>query len=201
MSERAGYQCQIKISGTATSMTAEATTTTDDQVYQITNTAKQVLDRTATITVLDDGIATAEDYTLNRLNGTITFDSVDGDRVITVTGYYLPMTVAAYANAASESRNVDMLDSTVFGDTYKSRVAGLKSASGTLSQFDVTDTTYIDALTAGEPVVIEKRTLSTDEPDRYWALLESSEVAAAVEGLQNESISWVSYDSWLRLGE
>jgi len=201
MAELAGYSAAIKISGTATSMTAEATTTADDTSYQIANAVKQVLDRETAPTVFDGGVATAEDYTVNYLNGTITFDTDDDTRVITVTGKYLPMTTAAYAHSLSISRATDLQDVTAFGATHKKRVAGLKSASGTLNQFDITDTTYIDALTAGKPIVIEFKAESTLEPERYWALLESDEVAAAVDGMQDETISWISHDEWLRLGE
>lgn len=191
MAEVAGKDYTIKISGTATTMTNEATTTTDDKTYQITNTAKRVIDNTSTLTVKDDGV-TVTGYTVNYLQGTVTFDTADETRIITITGKYFPMTVAAYANEASTSKAVDLLEVTPFNTDYKKRIAGLKSASGTLSQFDITDETYIDAL--GEKVVIE------DDYHRFWALLESTELAAAVEGVQGETVSWVSYDEWLKLG-
>ena len=200
MAELAGYTTQIKISGAATAMTGEATTTADDQVYQITAATKQVLDRDTSPTILDGGVATAEAYTVNYLNGKITFGSVDVGRVITVTGKYLPMTIAAYANNASNSRVATVLSATAFNATHKKRIPGMLSASGTLSQFDMADTTYSTALTAGVPIVIEDRTISTDEPNRFWALLESDEVEAAIDSIQNETVSWVSYDSWIKLG-
>ena len=200
MAETTGFNAQIKISGAATSMTAEATTTADDTVYQITAAAKQVLDRDTPPTVLDGGVETEEDYTVNYLTGKITFGSADETRVITVTGNYLPMTVAAYANQASHSDVCSMNDATKFGDTHKKRIAGLKSASGTLTNFYSADEVFTDALTAGNPVVIEDRTASTAEPNRYWALLDSTEVAAAIEGLIQQAVSWVSYDSWIKLG-
>lgn len=138
-------------------------------------------------------------YTLNRLNGKVTYASATS-RVIKISGDYLPMSVAAYANQMSRSDACDMLDTTVFGDTYKSRMAGLKSASGTLTNFYSADEVFGAALTAGVPIVIEDRTVSTNEPNRYWALLESDEVSAAVEGVQSQAVSWVSYDSWIKLG-
>lgn len=150
-----------------------------------------------TIAIYKTEAATA--YTLNRLNGTVTYaDALS--RVIKISGDYLPMTIAAYANQMSRSDACDMLDNTKFGDTYRKRTAGLKSASGTLTQFHTTDTTFEDALAAGEPVVIEDRDTSVSEPNRYWALLESDEVAAAIDSLQTETVSWVSYDSWIKLG-
>jgi hypothetical protein len=143
--------------------------------------------------------AAAATYSLNRLNGMATFTSA-ASRTVLISGSYLPMTTAAYAQNSSDSRACDMLEANEFGLTHKKRVAGLLSASGTLSQLNMVDTTYSNALTAGVPIVIEISTSSTAEPNRYWALLESDEIAAAVESLQNETVSWVSYDSWLRLG-
>lgn len=93
-----------------------------------------------------------------------------------------------------------MLDNTVFGNEYKNRIAGLKSASGTLTNINITDPIYIDALTAGLPIVIEDATSSAEEPNRFWALLENSEMASAVDGLQTETVSWISKNEWIVLG-
>jgi hypothetical protein len=141
----------------------------------------------------------AGSYTLNRLNGKATFGTALS-RTVLMSGKYLPMSTAAYANKMSRADQVDILDKTKFGSTSRERLAGLLSASGTFSQFDVTDTTYLAALTAGDPIVIEDRTEAAGEPNRTWALLDSDAVDAAVGELQNEIISWVSYDTWLRLG-
>jgi len=181
-------------------MTGEATTTADDTVYQITAATKRVLDFDTPPTVLDGGIETVESYSVNYLSGRITFATVDNTRVITVTGKYLPMTVAAYANNMGKSKAVDLLDTSAFGLTHKKRRAGLKSASGTINQINLTDTTFADALTAGEPIVLEINDGPTSEPNRYRALLESSEISAAVDGLQEEAVSWTSKDAWLSLG-
>jgi len=201
MPELAGKEVVIKISGAATSMTGEATTNIDNQTYQVTNVVKQVFDRETPPTILVGGSATAEVYTVNYLNGKVTFATVNAGRgVVTITGKYLPMATAAYANSMSKSRDVDILPVDVFGLTHKKRLAGLKSASGTLSQFNIADTTYKDALLVGKPIVIEDRESSAGEPNRFWALLDNDSVESAVEGVQNETISWVSYDAWIRLG-
>lgn len=139
-------------------------------------------------------------YNLNRLNGTVTFPTATS-RVIRISGNYLPMSVAAYANQMSKNEAADILDVTKFGDTYHKRKAGLKSASGSLTNFYSVDEVFSAALTAGEPVVIEDRTAAAAEPDRYWALLESSEVSAAIEGMQSQAVSWISHDAWIKLGE
>jgi hypothetical protein len=196
---KAGRLTVVKVSGTAVAMTGEATTTTDNTVYQITNTAKRVLDRDATITVKDGGVATAETYTLDRLGGTITFTSADPGRVITVDGDYLPMSTAAYAHAHTYRKGVDLHLIPAYGATHKKRLPGLKFASGTLSQWDVTSDYFSDALTAGEPIVLEFRAEAAGEPKRVWALLESDEMRSAIASPQDEIVTFISTDELLNL--
>jgi len=137
-------------------------------------------------------------YILDRLDGKITYPSA-AVREIRITGEHLPMTVAAYANQSSQSYNCDVKDVPVFGATYKKRIPTLKYASGSLTQFNIADTTYSDALVAGNPIVIEHRAISTDEPNRFWALLNSDELQSAIDGVQAEVVTWISTDAWLRL--
>ena len=266
MAEIAGKDCQIKISGVLTTMVGEGTTSVaGNLIYNITDEAKQVLDRTGAIKVQkkgtddiseagttstnitmtahglvtgdlicnldrssayrlvayvdDDNVAVASvagqttgndievykteataDYLINRLNGRVTYPTATV-RVIKISGNYYPMSVAAYAKSASDNKNCDILDITKFGNQYKNRLAGLKSASGTVEHINVIDDYFKDALTAGDPIVIEHRTASSNTPDRFWALLESTEMSAAVEGLQSETVSWISKNSWISLGE
>ncbi len=262
MSELAGKDCAIKISGTATAMVGEATTMSGtNTIYTITAAAKRVLDRTGTIKVhkmstsfaadtdtttttihctahglvvgdlicnttrsnayrlvltkTNDDFTVAEivgqvatdtimrypteattAYTLNRLGGTVTYGSATS-RTIKISGNYLPMSTAGYATMGSFNKSVETLDITEFGDTVKTRMAGLLSASGTLTQLDVTDTTYITALNAGLPIVIEHLPVTGGTPIRFWAVLENDEVSGEVAGLSAENVSWISYDEWL----
>jgi len=265
MAENAGFNAVLKISGTATAMVGEATTEdVTTKIYQISNAAKQVLERTGTIRVHKKTTgATAEAgtntttihytshglvvgdlicnetrsnafrlvltknnddftvstvtgqtdgdtimrypteaptaYSLNRLNGKVTYANA-ASRVIKVSGNYLPMSVAAYCNSMSDTKSCEILDISKFGTQYKSKMPGQLSASGTLTQLNMADTVYSAALVAGLPVIVEMRTTSTDQPNRYWALFDNDEITAAVAGVQNETVSWASTDEWLRLG-
>jgi len=59
------------------------------------NTGKNIWSYDSTIVVYDDGVETTEEYRVSRLTGSVTFDSVDAGRVITVSGEYtVPTTVA-----------------------------------------------------------------------------------------------------------
>lgn len=212
MSELAGRLVVIKVSGDPLAFTDEATSTTDDQTYQIDDETKRVWDKDADITVKEGVTETTEDYTLNRLEGTITFASADSERdVVTVSGQYLPMSEAASAHNYNYDRGVDLLEVTAFrqedpanpGDyipsTHKKRIPGHKFASGSINKWDVVDSYFRDALTDGSPVVLEFRGQDTGDPQRLWALLESAEMAAAIDSPQDEAVSFISTDELLNI--
>jgi hypothetical protein len=216
----------IKVHKQSTSFVAEADTTTTtikatghglvvgDLVCNTTrsNAYRLVLTKTTndfTISAITGQVATdtimcypteaVSNYVLNRLNGTVTYATA-ATRVIKISGNYLPMATAAYAHDFSDKQQCDIHDVTPFGVDSKQRIRGLKFASGSLKQFDVTDMTYKNALTADIPVVYERRVFSAEEPSRFWVMLENSEVTAAIDGVADESVTWISHDEWLRLG-
>jgi hypothetical protein len=77
MAKLTGKKGLVKVSGSPLTLTSEATTDAGDHLnYQITNTAKRVLDPTAAVTVKENGVTTTQPYTINRLNGKVTFTDV-----------------------------------------------------------------------------------------------------------------------------
>src|SRR4051812_23593935 len=134
MSANAGILCAVKLSGSGLSMTAEATTGTGNISYQITNTAKRVLDRAAAITVKDGGVTTVESYTVDRLQGKILFGST-AVRVITVDATYLPMTTIAEAKEFSFQTKNGMLEDTAFLDTDVTRIQNENDCSGSVGEW------------------------------------------------------------------
>ena len=265
MPELAGKDCVIKISGALVPFTGEATTATNNTDYQITDTTKQVLDRTGAISVhkrgADDsaeagtntttlkmtthGLANGDiiinasrsnavrvvtkgdndtltmtaitgqttgdtiqvykiespsAYTLNRLSGNVHYDSATA-RTIRVTGNYYPMAAAAYATSMSIKRAVEVAETPRFLQTNKTRITGLHMASGTLTDFDVPDTTFLDALTSGDLLVVERRRNNAGQPDRYWASIDSDEIQAAIGAeAQKRVVGWQSNEAWLTQG-
>lgn len=192
-----GKKALIKVSGVAVAMVDEATSTTDNTVYQITNSAKRIIGLDASITVEDGGVTTVESYTVNRLNGTITFGSADPLRVITVTSQYLPMSTAAECHEFSLTINGETIDTTRFQDNWLRKIQGLKSAEGSLSKWWDTDTYFVDTLISGDPVVLELYEQSDLEPERLWAILNSSEMSTAVDGAVEDSVSFESTEELL----
>ncbi len=192
-----GNLARVKVSGTAVSMTAEATTNVvTNTVYQITNASKRVMPKDAVITVKVGGAPVTTGFTINRLNGKITFDSASV-RVVTVDGFYLPMSVAAEANEFTTTLNADLLDATRFTDEgWLVKQQGLKSAEGSITEFFEINQYFATQLTAGNVVVVELYPDGTN-PISMFALITSSEINAAVADLVTNSISFESTDSGL----
>ena len=205
--ELAGKLAIIKISGSPLSLAEEALSRISDTQWQISTAAKQVVDRDAApvLEKYDDSEEIWEEIeyeSVDKLTGIFTFafpgyGSTEQLRV--KSGNYLPLSTAAYAHDYTYNRGIDLHDVTSFREDYRRRLPGLKYASGTLSQWDVTDSYFADALTSGEPVVLELRGQAAGNPQRVWALIESDEMAAAVDSLQDEAVSFISTDELLNV--
>lgn len=199
MSIRAGYETVVKISGASTNFTEQtANDSGDHKLYYMASTALRAFDPDATFTIYDGGVETTEDYEIDYIQGGVRFATADA-RTITISGAYLTMSTVATASSLSVNESCDLLDITPFGVTNKKRKAGLFHASGTLTQFDVSDETFIDAIIDAEFLVLDIYEVSSALPKRYWAVFESSELQAAVEGAQNQVISWQSTQKFDRL--
>lgn len=188
-----GRKALLKVTGAGVSFTDEATTTiTANTVYQITNAAKQVWDRTVAIVVKKDTVVQASTlYTVNRLTGTITFlADIGGGHTITVSGTYLPVSTAAQAKDYTHEMSAQNLDVSKFGDTYINRIQGLKDVAGTLSDWKV-DNYFHDALLAGNPIVLEFWLDSGTSYDiRVWSLLSKAQIKTLLKGALEEAISF-----------
>lgn len=259
----AGKKALIKISGAAVPFVGEATTSAGPNLtYQITNTAKQIVDLNTAVKVhklttspaalagttvtnitltahglvmgdciinttrsnasrLVSAVVDANNftvasvtgqttgdtialyptepitaYTINRVIGTVIY-STAVSRTILVTGSYLTTTTAAECKEYKITIDSNNIDVTKFQDDWLVKVQGLLSASGSLSRWKTTDTTFYDALTAGLPVVIELYSQDTNNPDRMFAILNKAEMSAAVAGANEEAVSFESTNKML----
>lgn len=119
----------IKVSGgTAIVITNEACTSLGGGVYQVTNTARRILDPATAIVVKDTGVTVAASfYSLDILFGKVTFSGYTPTGAVTVTGAYLPMTAIGEARAVAIDCKADMLDSTTYdANGVRVKVAGLR---------------------------------------------------------------------------
>lgn len=179
MAAAAGRKIRIKVSSAAVSFTGEAFTNSgDNKTYQITNAAKRVWERAATITVKKDAVVQSPTlYTLNRLSGKVTFTADQGAGVITADGSYLPMSLAAEANRwrlAFLGANADV---SIFTDDDVKRLQMRQDVSGTLGRWWV-DAYFHDVLTAGDPIVLEMFLDGGTTPTaKAWAILGKKDVS------------------------
>lgn len=192
----AGKKATIKATTEGLTFEGETFTTEDDQSYTIDDDFKKVWDREAEITVYEDGVETEEDFTVNRLTGTITFENEDSTRGnITADGEYLPLQIIADAYEYDYSLEADNVEDTSFGSEYVSREQTLLDISGDISRWYELDDYFTDILLSGEPFVVEFYSFYEEEepsePDiRAWILLDTDEISAVVDGLVEEDVSF-----------
>lgn len=183
-----GFNALVKAESSQVSFTDEATTTGDSISYQITDTVKRIWGFTSTIIVEDSAVPTIEPFTINRLNGTITFETATA-RTITVTGDYVLLTTVAEAKEFSFDGVTDMNDSTIFEESERLFTPSLVSATATIGKFYTVDNYFMDMILNKETMVIEFFADSSDDPFIVYANVASDSITAPVEALIEESIS------------
>ncbi|UTC29969.1 hypothetical protein STASHLEY_00350 [Brevundimonas phage vB_BpoS-StAshley] len=157
----AGYNALIKKAGAALAMTDEAMTLVSGKTYQITASAKRVLDLATSITVEDNAVdATAEVEKIDYLSGKVTFK---GTYVptgpVTLTGSYVPMSQIAKGRSFNLTQNANELDVTGYDDAqsndgYRIFEAGLRTVSLELGGISRASTGWRNQLIAREKLMI-----------------------------------------------
>lgn len=196
----AGLRAQVRVSGPPVAFTNEPTTADETlSRYRIADAARTVWERTGPVAVSrsTDGGGTFSavpegEYALDRLSGTVHFHAAQAAGTqVQVSGAYLPLSVAAEAKEYSYTLTGNNTEASRFGDAYTRRAQGLKDVSGSLSQWTTAERYFEDALTAGEPLVLEFYSDANAAPDlRVWARVSSSEMQAAVDGLMESAVEW-----------
>jgi hypothetical protein len=191
----AGRRALVKVTGNPVAFADEATTKlVANTVYQITNAVKRIWDPTVAIVVKKDAvIQSATLYTLNRLTGKITFlADIGGAPVVTVSGSYLPVAVAAGARAYSYEILASVVDDTDFDSAntnsgFPTKLQSILDFHGTIGQKWRTEGQYFrDALlliTPNNPVVIQLFADRNQPAElQAWGLLDKVGVQAVVTG-------------------
>jgi hypothetical protein len=191
----AGFSTSVKVSGTPTTLTTAVTTDLGDDVYQITDATKRVLDPDTAVVVFDDGVEVdaADVLSIDFLFGRV---ELSGPPVgaVTVSGAYLPMLQVAEGYEVSYSDSADVLDATVFvpgaSAAPRRKMLGLDSLTGSIGVLEplITDldagggtVTLKDLLRDGTDVLVEI-TVAATEVLRGWCVLSNGSVDAAVDG-------------------
>lgn len=159
----AGYKAKIRKIGSTTAFTDEATTQEGStQVYQITDAAKRVWDRTVAVVVEDGAVDhTADVEWIDYLFGRVKFnDAYTVTGPVTVTGSYFPMSDIAAAQSYTLTQTAEAIDQTAF-DTAQANggkrvfIPGLRTVSINLSGFWSSSSTWRTDLATRNEFVIE----------------------------------------------
>lgn len=196
----------VKAGGTATVLTNEATTkVTANTVYQITDATKRVLDPdTALVVEVDaDGAgggayatANPSTYTVDYMFGKVTFAADQGaPATVRLSGKYIPTLVVLEGIDFEVDDSVNLIEKTVFGDVWRTRMVGLQEASGSFTVIALltndldpgAGTTKIrTAMRAGTKFLLEYRPGGATDYWRAWVLLsdgnEKASPDARIEG-------------------
>jgi len=194
-----GYNSTLKSSGTPTAMVNEATSElTADTIFQITNSARRIIDPDAAVVVRVNGVIVTTGFTLDYLLGKATFSPpLNPADVVTISGNYLPMFDLLEGKEFNIDLSRDLNDSTVFKATpNRTRQPCLKDASGSISVLsNLLDASggipvLFDLLSNGTRFVLEITPGGTTKVFRAWVRFESQQVAAAVADLVNATLNW-----------
>lgn len=193
----AAHSVAVKVSGTAVSMTAEATTLVTGTTYQITNTAKRVLDPSVAVVVNDAGSPVSA--TVDYLFGTVTLASSPGGAV-TVTASYLPVATIGECKSVDLSISIDLGDITSFDSAgVKKKTSLLQDISGSLGRL-VMPIDDLDSATggvqsihswmlAGTPRLIDVL-FTSGARVRAWVLFKSYKVTGQTSSIVESTVEF-----------
>lgn len=195
----AGYNAELKLGGTPTSFTDEATVSLSSVRYQISDATKRVLDRQTLPTVKVDTIAQdSSTYSVDYLFGIIEFDSYTSSANPTVSGKYIPIgSSERIANCNSYELNMEgsILDGSNFKDAqdnngYMTKVVGLLDTNVSLSGFHEMSGSVYDAILSRDDVLFELTPAgSALGTYRGWFVPENMNLSGGVDDLEGEDIS------------
>lgn len=202
MSALKGRRAQVLVAGPPLPFSGEPTTADGARkVYQVTKAPFRLWAADAEIMVersLDGGewdVVSPAEYTLDRLFGRVIFhDAQPAGALVQVSGEYHPLSVAAAARSFSYSITATLQERAAFDDPddFQRRRQTLLDVSGSIGRWYTLDPYFADALTSGEPVVIEFWSdRAAAAPDlRVRALLAQDQVSAEAAGLIEQEVEW-----------
>jgi hypothetical protein len=184
-----GYLAQVKQQSSAVAMTDEATTATGNISYQITNTAKRIIDLGTAVVVKVGGSPVTTGFTIDYLNGKIVFTSV-ATRTVTVTGAYVTLTTVASARSFTFNGTRETTDVTKFGTQFREFEPTLLTGTAELGLVYEANSTFFAMLTNGTIKVLEYYPNDSLTPIRFFGLCTNNSINAPVEGVLDESITF-----------
>lgn len=200
-----GYKTQVYLSAANnTALTSEAMNKTTAyslsfKEYQITNTAKRVLERSSTATLkvvkgastyttVGGGIVSV-DYLFGKI--VLTTASSTGAAATKVTGFYKPMSAIAGAHSYTLNQSAVMLDDTDYSNVgYVTKTPGLYDVTINLDRYDVLDITSFNLVNNGKTAVVEVDLANGSEKFRCFVKAQNRNGQGAVAGLETNALTF-----------
>lgn len=205
MAEILGYTAVASIHriGSSTAATGNSLSLVGGRTYRTAITPREIWDVSQAVTIYDNGspVASSNIESIDFLFGQVTFASsytVTGP--VTADHHYHTKAIVAAAKGASFQATRELLETSRFNRAYRSRVAGLKMASGTLEYIgflgDAATGGYLSDFVDGDDAIIDFHWLSTDSSyattRRARAKLTSLAPNATIDSLVGDTVSWES---------
>lgn len=133
----AGYNGALYAVGTSTAASQEACTEVSGTVFQITNTARRILDDEVDVVVRVNTVVQATNtYTIDWNFGIITFDSSQTGTTVDITMNYLPRILMAKIRTVGLAMQYDTVDTTAMGDATEDETLLTMRASMSIEDID-----------------------------------------------------------------
>lgn len=194
-----GKHAAVRVmSESSTSFTDEATTANAERtIYTIDDRDLRYWDRDVAVVVSRGGqTVPRSEYRIQHAGGRIHFrDAQDEGTVVTVSGAYVSVVTAVQTREFTLTLDRELSDVTVFeSEGWRDRLAGVGGATGTLSGFYNADNLFTDRLLEQKPLVLELQPDGANDGEVFslYAVMESQELSAAVEGAVETSVPWES---------
>ena len=190
----AGYLATISVTGASTAMTNEPTTNTSGTSFQMDTAARRIVDPSVALVIKDGGSAWGGTFTFDYLNGIVTLSGAPTGSV-TIDGAFLPARQISQAYELDVSLSASLPDSSLLGSEFTQRTRALGDITGSLTCYDTGTQTYTDvdlvgALTDGSTKVVDIQWNGGTNYLRFFAMFESVEASASVDGLQSATASF-----------
>lgn len=184
MTVSTSLKADVYVGGTAYSVSSIDLIKVSERVYEASGPF--VFDHTKAVKIFVGGESVSTDsYKLDHLRKRVTFKQPQSSNV-TASAYAVPVSLAGLFTSASFSIETEVADATCIGESgaWTANVPVKKSASGSVSGFEVKSSIFADALTDSKMVLFRLLLDRDTNADVYaWVNVESSAYSTETSGL------------------
>lgn len=195
----AGYNARLYVTGTSTAMTDEACTEVSGTLFRITATTKHIIDDEVAVVVKVNTVVQTSGYTVNYLDGSVTFASTQTGNTVTITGNYLPAQLVAKIRSEEFASSYDVGDSTCQGDAAEDLTLLLLRVSISLDAVQLLSDDVYSSTSLDDILLAKSRKVLEFQPGgssgrRFRARVVSDNATIAnngAGGLAGATMNWV----------